>query len=119
MGLEIVYSDWALANRYDDTIELHKDLKKYKRLHDWLLKHELEHEKEFNLVKDTIHDYGEIPPASMLVSMVRFMAPRPKTWIQLLPFGIFKGEIYWDVSMIIFWLLLFIFSGTIIMIKFF
>ena len=52
MEKKIKYVDWGLANWYEDRIEINRNLKKYPKLHNYIILHELGHKKEFDLMHD-------------------------------------------------------------------
>ena len=106
--MKIKYVEWGLANNFGTHIELHKDLKKFPRLHYAILQHELAHTKKTFTWHDFFLDF--FPNPRMDYSELRkFMLKRPKTWIQLLPIYYQKGKgIVWDLNMIIIYIIMFI-----------
>ena len=50
--MEIKYVDYGIANRYTDYIELNKRLKDNPKLHNYILRHELDHKNSFDLLHE-------------------------------------------------------------------
>lgn len=105
MENKIVYTDWAVANVFKDgTIEMHKDLAlpQYDFLREKILDHEKAHDFEKGLVHNLKVDFFHY--GFSFFELFKFMAKRPKTWIQILPiyFTKTKGIIY-DKNMLIFY----------------
>ena len=110
--MNIEYSAWGLANKIGDTIILNRDLKEYPGLHASILLHERGHsEAIFSNLK---HDYLEIldSPLNLWFAKIKFMFWHPRSWVQVLPFMIYKGRPYFDLSVII----LYVLSLTIIIV---
>lgn len=100
--IPIIYVKHGIANRFDSHIELNENLKKYPKLHDSILRHELSHtdEKKFNK-KDLIVDLGESAVDNR--ELIKFMFKHPKTFIQILPFYKINGKIVYDLNMMFIW----------------
>lgn len=83
--MKITYINWGLA--YIDQngdIELHKGLRKgNEKVRDWVIKHELSHQKGVYGVKDMILD---IYPVPSYVSW--YVLTHPTTWTAILPLRI-------------------------------
>jgi hypothetical protein len=82
----VVYVPYGVANRFQDCIEIHKDLKKYPNLLKPILKHEFSHTDVPGLTWEDfkIDFFGKISLNRW--TLYRFMLSRPSTWVQLLPF---------------------------------
>lgn len=102
---EIVYVKHGVANRFNDYIELHEDLKDYPDLHEFILRHENKHTSGKYTWNDLKLDIA-IPPIDKILDVLKFMITRPKTWIQLSPIYKSRGIYYKDPSKIIFWVLI-------------
>lgn len=98
----IIYVNEGVANRFDNCIEIHKDLKKYPSLLNPIIEHELSHTTNVFSVKDLVIDFSsyEIPT----MPLIFFMIPRPSTWVQFLPVYRHKkrGWVY-DINLSIFY----------------
>lgn len=88
MKIQIEYTKWGLANRFDDCIELNEALKTNPKLHAAILKHELGHKGTNTFKQDFAHDLTPMNELSQK-ELVVFMIKHPRTWTQLLP-------IYWS-----------------------
>lgn len=109
--MNVTYSEWGLANRYDNEIELNVGLKEYPELHDKILKHELGHEAGSFTLKDFKHDLTDTKVN--ILHLAKFMWKYPKSISQLMP--IYKHKNYgwvYDVSLIF----LYSFFGLVILI---
>jgi len=115
---KIIYTDRAIANHFSDgTIEMHKDLKlpEWKNLHDKILNHEKDHDFSKGWWHNVKVDFFGFVGAG---GLLQFMLPRPKTWIQLLPFYYTKKRgIIFDKNLLLFYSI--IASAVILAIKFF
>lgn len=99
--MKIIYNRYGIGNNYGDEIELHEDLKLFPELHDKILQHELEHTDSYFSIKDLKND---LKPLKMkMTTFLFFLAPRPSTWIQFLPFWYHgqRKQIVYDVNMIL------------------
>ena len=84
--MKIVYVENGLGNRFNDRIELNKNLllPQYKEIHDKVLSHELSHTNKAFTFKDLKLDLGKSEVSS--IDMLKFMLKYPKSFSQLLPF---------------------------------
>lgn len=105
---EIVWSDFGLADRMDDKIVLNKALKRDRELLAWVLKHELSHLggkftiDDLKLDFDLLHD---LKHRRMVGRLLLFQLLHPSTWTQMLPVRFYGGDLYFDISNLIVWLL--------------
>ena len=90
--MKIRYVDWGLANWYEDRIELNKNLKKYPKLHNYILLHEKGHKNG----SDLIHDLS--PNPKMFFPIILFCLKYPKTLIDLSPIWKKNGILYYDLN---------------------
>ena len=116
--MNITYSEWGLANRYDDEIELNINLKNHPELHNKILKHELGHDAGSFTIKDFKHDMTD--KSINILSLSKFMLKHPKSLSQFLPVYKHKkhGWVY-DISLLIIYsvALIVIFTGIYLGIK--
>jgi hypothetical protein len=100
--VKIIYTKYALANRFDDCIELNKNLKKVPDLHNAILEHELGHKEDNSFRKDFLHDLTPIKKLSQK-DLTFFILKHPSTLIQFLPFywSFRRKQIIYDLNMII------------------
>lgn len=100
--VEIVYTKWNLANRFDDCIELNEALKKYPKLHRAVLDHELQHKKGNTFKQDLLHDLSPLNKLSQK-DLIVFMIKHPKTLSQFLPiyYNHRRKQIVYDINMLI------------------
>ena len=100
--MEVRYVNYAIANNFGDYVELHEGLKAYPQLHDYILKHELEHTNKEGFTKDDfMHDIAQ--QQYSWKDMLKFLVNNPSALIQLLP-AYKKGDtVYYDINMILIW----------------
>lgn len=98
MKRKIKYVKYAVANTFSDgTIELHKDLKKYPKLHNKILAHELKHNVGRNTKEDLKNDFTTFYGLDLFL----FMIKRPRTWIQISPILFANGKWHLDINLFI------------------
>lgn len=103
--MQVKYVDFAIGNNFGNYVELNKNLKLYPRLHDAILKHELQHTNiQGFTTKDLMLDLST-PSDINTWDLIKFMFRHPKSMIQLLPFYRSKGVYFYDVNMLIIWAL--------------
>jgi hypothetical protein len=93
----IEYVNYGIGNTFKDRIELNKALKKYPKLHDKVLQHELKHYNKEENVDLKEHQGWQ---------MNKFIITHPSTWVQYLPVWYKNKIISYDPSMITIWILL-------------
>lgn len=96
--MELEYSGWGLANRFGNKIVLNKNLKKYPKLHNTILQHELDH-KNKGIKHNLSHDFDSL--GEMWLEKTIFMIKHPKSFVQLSPIYFYKKRPYFDLSLII------------------
>ena len=105
MTSKVEYVEDGVANVFDDgIIEMHKDLQlpQNKKLHDDILAHELEHDHK----KGFVHNFKvDLFNKASTVEILKFMAFRPSTWVQIAPFYWSRRhkQLIYDLNLIIFW----------------
>lgn len=96
---KVIYTEWGLANWYDDRIELNKNLKKYPYLHSKILVHENKHKSNFDL----LHEINFDPV--YLSHLVLFCIKHPKTWIDFSPIWFKENTLIYDKNKITLYLI--------------
>lgn len=103
--IHIKYVKWGIANRFGDVIELNHHLKKpkYKLLRNWIIKHEISHDEgpvTFNDIRlDVVDTFFR--PKIIIKEMFWFNIKHPTTWVQSSPIWIRNGQILFDWSNIL------------------
>lgn len=90
--MRIEYVDWGLANYFEDHIEINKDLRRHRKLLDYVLAHELGHKKGFDL-------WHEFDFKLQLPRLIMFVISHPKTWIDFLPIQYRKKRWVYDTNL--------------------
>lgn len=112
--MKVIYVPWAIANRFDEHIELNENLPKYPELHDAILEHELSHtdNPKFNK-EDFLLDLG--PTKVNYWKLFKFMCLYPKTFLQFAPIYKQGNTLFYDKNLLIVYSVIFIaIIGTII-----
>lgn len=104
---KIKYIDYGIASRIGNTIYLNKDLKKNKKLHRNLLIHEKKHTNSY-LWKDLNMDLNNKELKGLRMDYYKFLFSNPKAWIQYMPIWTYDKKTTWDITLIIFYLILII-----------
>lgn len=104
-NLKIVETNWGVANRFDNEIEVNKNLSKYPELYKVVIEHELNHDNSFFSMKDFKHD---VMPNINLFAVLKFMIRHPSSLTQFIPFYYNKqrGFVY-DINLILIYALSF------------
>ena len=112
--IPIVEVDSALANRFKDRIEINRHLKKYPKLYDAILEHELEHTDNTFSKKDLILDLTGTKINYW--DLLKFMVTHPRSFKQLSPIITSKRDgvtkIIYDINQIIIYLILLVVVGV-------
>ena len=100
--MEIIYTDWGLANRFNDHIEMNINLKKYPKLHRKILMHELRHTDKVFSWEDLKNDLSSSGIKTW--DIIKFMIQNPKSFTQIIPFYYTpkKGFVY-DINLSLMW----------------
>ena len=114
--MEIREVDYGIANNFGDYIEINKELKKFPKLYDAVLKHELKHTKKRFSLKDLSIDVVNNIDTKELI---KFMIKRPKTWIQCLPFYWKNRKLVYDLNLMIVYFIFIVAEISIIKFMFF
>jgi len=83
--LPIVEVDFGIANRFDDHIEINRNLKKYPHLLEPILEHEFSHTDKSISIEDFKLDFIQSSNINSF-EMLKFMVKHPKSFTQILPF---------------------------------
>lgn len=109
--MKIKYVNHSIGNNFGSFIELNKNLLKYPKLHDSVLKHELKHTNKKFSKEDLLLDLGECGFNNF--KMLQFMLKHPKSFWQLIPIYHKKGiGIIYDLNLIIIYFVLFLFLSV-------
>jgi hypothetical protein len=96
--LKIIYNDFGIANRIGDVILVNRRLKKEPELCQWVIEHEIKHTGKGMTKEDIEHD--------MFINkfwnkqLAKFMWRNPQTFAQFFPVMKYKGELYWDATLL-------------------
>ncbi len=112
--MEIVYVDHSIANNFGWYIEINKHLRKYPKLLDPILEHELAHTDKAWSVKDFKLDFFSKNNLDHW-QLFKFMLKYPKSFYQVLPILYSKEKgISFDINLLVMYLtMFFVFSLTI------
>jgi len=108
---DIIFVNSGIANRFSTFIEINRNLPKYPRLYNQVLKHELSHTDSFFSLEDLKVDLSNQELSSW--EMSKFIAKHPAALKQLLPIYFSKknGVVY-DLNLIIMYIILLVFIGV-------
>jgi hypothetical protein len=99
--LEIIEVDCGIANNFGTHIEINKNLKKYPKLYNAILDHEVEHTDKLFSAKDFKLDLLSSSNINN-IDLLWFIKKHPKAIIQFMPLWYSKRNgIYYDINMII------------------
>jgi len=93
--VDIVFVNHGVANRFEDRIEIHKDLPMNRELYDFILDHERKHTDGYTL-DDFKLDFITQTPIHIIKLLFKFMIVRPSTWIQLSP--VYPSQKQWYID---------------------
>jgi len=106
--MKVYYVNHGLANNFGRHVEINKLFLTNTPLHDKLLEHELKHVGQ-NPIRDFFHDFKD-GFSKLGLSAFIFSLKHPSTWSQLNPYYKDRnGERYWDISLLFFYLISFLF----------
>lgn len=102
--MKVKYSKKGLANFYGSYITINEKLKGDKKLRDYIVKHELGHSNNFDLM----HEFKSVK-LSIMPRLIWFFITTPSCWVDVFP--IQKSEDGWvyDVNLLILYYLEIIF----------
>ena len=105
--MDIKYVDHSLSNRFENHIEINRNLKNYPKLLQPILEHELSHSDKPWSIEDFKLDFVSNNNINHW-ELFKFMLKHPKSFYQLLPiyYSKEKGFVY-DVNLIIMFIILF------------
>jgi hypothetical protein len=81
--MRIEYVNHGIGNRFDDHIEINKNLLNYPEIYKKVLTHELSHSNEIFTVKDLLLDLND--SGINRLDLFKFMIKNPRSLSQLLP----------------------------------
>ncbi len=112
--MKINYVNHSIANRFNNYIEINKNLKKYPELLEPILEHELAHTDETWCVQDFKLDFFSKSEVDNL-KLFKFMVKYPRSFMQFLPIIYSKKkELIVDYNLLTMYLIMaFIFITTI------
>lgn len=101
--INIIWTDYDVGNRIENKIFLNKNLKKkeYSDLYGWILAHELAHSDDKKYSWNDFKLDFNVNDADMLFKLFLFQLRHPKSLTQLSPVKKYNGEFYWDMSLLI------------------
>jgi len=103
--LQVKKTDYGLASRVGDIIYLNKDLDKYPKLKEALLKHEREHTSKYSL-KDFLLDFKGKHLQDVKREYYLFLFKYPKSLVHFLPIWTYDKTLVIDPIMTFLWILL-------------
>lgn len=108
VNVEVKYVNYGIANRFENVIELHEQLKEehWKDLHDYALEHEKKHTPKMLSFWDMMHDYFGERPFKITKQYWKFLKEVPSSRIQLSPFYPAHGVINIDTNLLVFYLII-------------
>lgn len=109
--IKVIYKKNGLANYFGDYIEINENLKYNKPLRDYVVKHELGHSDEFDLIHEFKINWKLMP------SLLKFIWKNPRTWIDFFPIQFRNNKIVYDLNLSLLYILIIIM--IIILIKLF
>lgn len=103
-GVKVVETNWGIANRFSDCIEINKHLKDYPKLYKPILAHELGHETTDFTLDDLKYDLVSSNKVSQW-GVLKFMFHHPKAILQFFPiYWTKKRGFVYDINLSIFYL---------------
>lgn len=110
--MRIIKTNYGIASRTGNTIFINKELDKYPNLKQAILTHELSHTSGWSW-----HDF-KIDLTNKHLKEVdgdyyKFILTHPKSWTEFLPINIYKGNISFNLTLIIFYSIFLILGGLI------
>ena len=109
---KINYIDYGIASRAGDNIYIHKNLKKYSKLHDAILKHEKDHTSGFSW-KDVQIDIRNSHLKGLRRDYYAFLIQNPTALWQLSPVLKYNNKTTFDLTLILFYGLVLLTIGII------
>jgi len=98
--MELRYTKWGLANRFNKYILVNKDLLEFPDLYSEVLKHELAHTDKLFSASDLKQD---IKVDHFAWKIFWFSITHPRALVQLLPIWWYEGEFVFDLNMLFMW----------------
>lgn len=107
--IPIVVVSHGIANRFEDCIEVNRNLQKYPKLYFPIIQHELEHTNNLGFTfKDLKHDINSEHKVNQ-IQLLKFMFKYPKSFTQVLPFYYTpRRKFVFDINLCIIYSVLFL-----------
>ena len=115
--MDILYVPYGVANNFGSYIELNQELKKFPKLHDSILKHELQHTQK-GFLRNLVLDFTD---KEFMFERMRFLLITPSARRQFNPFYKSGNKRFLDVNLLIAYgsITLFFIIAIVIIIKIF
>jgi len=106
--IKVIYKKYGLANCFpeDNIIEINEKLKYNKPLRDYIVKHELGHKLEFDLIYEFSDGISLLRKPSIALSLIGLCFTTPEIWIDFLPIQIRDRKIIYDLNLSILYLII-------------
>jgi len=101
--MKIKYIDYGVGNRVGNMIYLNKNLKKYPKLHQAILKHEKLHSVSWNF-KDFLLDLNNKEIKKVKREYFKFIIENPKSFYNFFPIMKIENKWTFDISIFFIWL---------------
>jgi len=106
--VKIIYVNYGLAGKYENTIKINKKLQKDEELLKFVIRHELDHDDSIFSIRDYLHEF-KIKP-KIFLKLLKFIVLNPSTWYEILPFYYTREEgLVYDLNITITYLLFIVF----------
>jgi len=110
--MKIIKTKYGIASRVGDDIFINKELLKYPKLYWAILDHEMSHTSGWTL-HDLKIDLTNKHLNGLKKDYYNFILTHPKSWTEFLPINLYKGNVSFNLTLIIFYSLFLIFGGLI------
>ncbi len=106
--IKVIYKKYGLANCFpeDNIIEINEKLKYNKPLRDYIIKHELGHKLEFDLIYEFKDGISLIRKPHIALSLLHLCFTTPNIWCDLLPIQIRDKKIIYDLNLSLLYLMI-------------
>jgi len=111
--MKVIEVNHSIANRFNGYIEINKNLRKYPKLLEPILRHELEHTDKAWSLKDFKVDFLFNNEVNQL-DLIKFMVRHPSSFVQLSPilYSKKKGFIF-DINLLLMYAVILTLFGVI------
>jgi len=106
--IKVIYKKYGLANCFpkDNVIEINKKLKYNKPLRDYIIKHELGHKLEFDLIYEFSDGISLLRKPHLALSLLGLCFTTPTIWVDFLPIQIKGRKIVYDLNLSLLYLMI-------------